>query len=467
MTVVDVAPKTRQELYDQIRESSLEEVIFQEMVRYGFWPEDQPFPEDPEEEVTRKAELNKELSEIRAKFARLHDIEALVRAARKKRMEESKVRQKETKERRLKERQDKAKAWQKRKTKEINYLGEGVSGSLSQYEAETKRLKKQGLPNFKDAAALAKAMDITVNELRFLAFSRKTSPVHHYNRFYIAKKSGGQRLISAPMGRLKKAQNWILENILNKVELHDAAHGFVPERSIVTNAEPHVGADIVVNVDLQNFFPTLTYRRVWGCFKALGYSPALSSIFSLLCTESEVQEVEIDGRTWFIRQGERFLPQGAPSSPALTNIICRRTDKRVTGLAEKLGFTYTRYADDMTFSAEKGAKPGNLLNALRSILHQEGFTIHPDKTRIFHKGRRQEVTGIVVNEKLNINRKTLKRFRATLFQIEKDGPEGKEWGNGGDLLDAIHGYANFVNMVNPEKGAPLVERVNDIIRQYR
>src|SRR5262249_12338200 len=145
-------------------------------------------------------------------------------------------------------------------------------------------------------------------------------------RFKIPKKTGGERLISAPMPRLKKAQYWILDNILRRVEVSDSAHGFLTGRSIVSNARPHVGADLIINLDLKDFFPTVSYKRVKGLFKSLGYSESAASVLGLICTEPDVEEVELDGKRYFVALTDRHLPQGAPTSPSITNILCRRLD---------------------------------------------------------------------------------------------------------------------------------------------
>jgi RNA-directed DNA polymerase len=137
-------------------------------------------------------------------------------------------------------------------------------------------------------------------------------------------------------------------------------------------------------------------------------------------------------------------------------------------MAEHLGFVYTRYADDLTFSAS-GDSLRHICNVLRrteSIVAHEGFTINEQKTRILRKSRQQEVTGVVVNSQLNVSKKELKRFRATLYQIEKEGPEGKHWGNSTDVMASIQGFANFVAMVNPEKGAEFLEQIQRIKGKY-
>jgi retron-type reverse transcriptase len=200
----------------------------------------------------------------------------------------------------------------------------------------------------------------------------------------------------------------------------------------------------------------------------LGYSEAAATIFALLCTEPEIETVELDGRTWYVALSERHLPQGAPSSPAITNMLCRRLDRRLLKMADECGFAYTRYADDLTFSAS-GESLQNICNVLRrteSIVTHEGFAIHPRKTRVMRRSRQQEVTGIVVNAKANIARETLRRFRAVLYQVEKDGPEGKHWGNSPDVIASLRGFANFVYMVSPEKGAEYQRRVRALIEKY-
>ena len=459
-------PATRQELYDRLRQAgSRNAFLLEEMKRLGFWPTNDGVPSVPEQFILREAELERELRALYAEHRRMEDEAALLRQLRKQRLAESRKRREETKLRRERERKDRANQWKKRQETEIGYLGEGVSGGLHHPEPDAPQLKRLNLPVLTDAASVARAMRLSVGELRFLGFSRAVSRTNHYRRFYLPKKTGGQRLISAPMPRLKEAQHWILENILRLVPVHEAAHGFVGGRSIVSNARPHVGAQVVINLDLKDFFPTVTYPRVKGTFRKLGYSEAAATILALLCTEPDVDEAVLDGQTWFIADGERHLPQGAPTSPALTNLLCARLDRRLTGLAAKLGFIYTRYADDLTFSASGEATKN--VNKLRSlvnlIVEGEDFHVHPDKTRVMRPGSRKEVTGIVVNDKPGVDRPTLRKFRALLHQIEQDGIAGKRWGHTDDVLAAIQGYARFVAMVDPDKGKILTARVKVLI----
>ena len=462
-------PRTRQELYDRIRQTSKQEFILEEMIRLGFWATSEQIAVDPTNELKRLGEITKELQQLRQTNARLQNEKQLRQDLLKQRLAESRQKQQETKQRREKERLEKAQKWQQQQQTELTYLGAGVSGGLNNTEGNAERLSNAGLPLLQNAAQIAAAMGISVGQLRFLAFSRKTSPICHYIRFKIPKKTGGDRSISAPMPKLKTAQRWILVNILEKLELHDAAHGFRRDRSIVSNAQPHVKQDAIINFDLKDFFPSISYRRVKGLFQSFGYSEAAATIFGLLCTELEVEAVELDGKTYYVAISDRHLPQGSPASPAITNLLCRRLDRRMTVMAQNLGFSYTRYADDLTFSAtgRNLRYVCNVLQRTEAIAIHEGFTINHQKTRIIRKSRQQEVTGVVVNSHPNIAKETLKRFRATLYQIEKDGLEGKHWGNTTDVMAAIRGYANFVKMVNPQKGAEFIAQIERIENKYR
>ncbi|MEM9463292.1 MAG: reverse transcriptase family protein [Myxococcota bacterium] len=455
--------RRRQELYDRIRSSSKDEVILEEMIRLGFWPHKGPRPADPASERARQRQLEQTLRTLVSESGRLGNVEAMKKEARQRRLAQARDRREQTRRRREEQRAARKAAWAERKAQRIDYLGDEVSTGLSPRASDAARLERHGLPVLHDAAQLAAAMELSVPQLRFLAYDRAVAEHHHYVRFTIPKKTGGERLICAPMPRLKQAQRWVLEQILAPLPTHPAAHGFVPDRSICSNARPHVGAGVVVNLDLRDFFPSVHWVRVRGLFGALGYSPQVATILALLCTARPVDEIELDGRVYYVATGPRALPQGSPASPAITNWLGRRLDARLAGLAAARGFRYTRYADDLTFSAvDRSAAVGSLLAACERIVTDEGFCVHPQKTRVMRAGRRQEVTGLVVNDKLGIDRTTLRRFRALLFQIERDGPKGKHWGHSIDVLASIVGFASYVAMVDPAKGAPLLERARAV-----
>ena len=455
---------TRQQIYDRIRETSKDEYILSEMKKLGFWKPDETQPQVSEQLIQREGELHRELNDLAQKQRRFENQQAMITEMRKSRMEASKKKQLETKQKNAQKRLDKAEKWKLQQQNAIVFLGEDVSGGLNDNESDVEKLNRFGLPHFADALALAEAMKITLGRLRFLAYNRKISTVSHYKRFYLAKKSGGKRLISAPMPILKNAQYWILENILYKVSPTDSAHGFVPERSIVSNAQNHVGQDVVINIDLKDFFPTLTYKRVKGLFQTFGYSQHIATILALICTEPEVEQIAIDGKIYFAATSERRLPQGAPSSPAITNLICYGLDHRFEGIAKKFGFQYSRYADDLTFSAKGNGKKivGQLLWSVKQVIENEGFIIHPDKLSVMRKGSQQKVTGIVVNDKMGIDRNELRKFRALIHQISKTGVEGKTFRQGVNLENSMRGYAEFISMVKPEQGQQFKTQLDTI-----
>jgi hypothetical protein len=461
-------PRNRKELYERIAKGGKDEVILEEMVRLGFWPSLTQVLTDPPAEVQRRHELRQRLITLRDQAAKLRNLAALEKEMKAKRMAESRRRREETKQRRLGDRAAAKVATAEAKTRELRYLGAGVSAGLGKRESDAAALGALGLPVFHTAAELAAAMKLPLGQLRFLAFSREVSTTTHYRRFTIPKRTGGERLISAPRPKLKAAQHWILEHLLEKLQLADPAHGFRAGRSTVSNAVPHVGAAIVINIDLRDFFPTVTYRRVKGLFARLGYSEEVATVLALLCSEPEIAETELDGVVYYVQRGARRLPQGAPTSPAITNALCRRLDRRVAGWAAKRGLVYTRYADDLTVSTKDRAAPvGKLLAFLRKVVAEEGFHVHPEKVRVVRAGRRQEVTGVVVNQRPGVPRDELRRFRALLFQIEKDGPTGKKWGHGSDVLAAALGFASYVKMVDPAKGEALRAKVLALRAKYK
>ncbi|MCW1922232.1 reverse transcriptase family protein [Luteolibacter arcticus] len=460
----------RQEIYDRIRAAGgRDKVILEEMIRKGFWKPGTAETAIPEALLKREAELVSDLRSLTAQQRRYQDREAALKEMRRERLAESRRKQKETEERREQERQARTAAWERRKQDEILHLGDEGSANLNQLESHHDRLARHGLPDFATHRILAQAMLTNVGELRFLAYGRKVAKFSHYRRFLMPKKTGGHRLISAPMPRLKQAQHWILEQILNKVQVHEAAHGFLRERSILTNASPHVGASLVINLDLRDFFPNITWPRVFGLFHALGYSRSVATIFAQLCTEPPVEEVELDGQTWQVATGVRHLPQGAPTSPAITNLLCRRFDARMAGIARKHGFAYTRYADDLTFSSKSGDRDAGrkVLWQVRRVIEEEGFHLHPDKLRTLGKGRRHDVTGLTVNESLSVPRNDVRNFKALLHRMEKSGPVGCTWRGCGDrILARVGGFANYLMMVDAARHADLHKRAMALLKRH-
>ena len=335
------------------------------------------------------------------------------------------------------------------------------------------RFKARKLP---DVAAVLKMLELAdAGELAKLC-RPGTGPGAPYVEFDIAKASGGTRRISAPRQALKTIQRTILSEILSKLPVHDACHGFVPGRSTVSNAAPHQGARVVIKMDLVDFFPSIHYRRVIGLFEHYGYSTEVAEILARLTTHVQVLD---DGRVVW----PGVLPQGAPTSPAIANLVCRRLDMRLAGLAEKAGARYTRYADDLTFSfasdPEKAGRDGDGdgdgdgdFNLGRfcwwvdQICQQEGFSENAGKRRILRSGNQQRVTGIVVNSGMTVPRKARRRFRAILANCRKHGVASQARGRD-NFTDYLRGFAAYIKMVQPELGSKLVAEVEAILAAER
>jgi hypothetical protein len=284
-----------------------------------------------------------------------------------------------------------------------------------------------------------------------------------YVDFQIAKARGGKRTISAPRAPLRAIQRQIHTQILARVPTHEAAHGFVQGRSTLSNAVPHVGAALLLKTDIREFFPTIHYWRVRGMFFALGYGEQVSGALASLCTRRPV--VDPDGDRRVVWPG--LLPQGAPTSPAISNLVCRRLDARLSGLAAKLGGVYTRYADDLSFSfhdAEAVDKldMGRVFWWIDQILQQEGFAEHPGKRQVLRPHRRQLVTGIVVNEHPAIPRDERRRFRAILANCRKHGIDSQARGRD-DFVDMLRGFAAYAFMVSPALGQRWVAEVDELV----
>ncbi|MCU0671888.1 MAG: reverse transcriptase family protein [Myxococcota bacterium] len=351
-----------------------------------------------------------------------------------------------------------------RRATDVIFLGEGVSSQLHDRRAENERLEAFGLPVIVTPEQLAAHLGVTVPRLRWLAFHQEAAQTTHYVQFEVPKRTGGTRVLAAPKADIAAAQTTILETILAKLPLDEAAHGFVTGRSTVTNARPHQGRDLVINLDLSDFFPSVTFPRVRGVFRSFGYSPAIATILALLCTESPRRPLTYDGRSYEVAVGPRALPQGACTSPALSNLVARKLDRRLRGLATKHGLTYTRYADDLTFSAtaEKRSELGMMLARMRHVIEDEGFALNPKKVRVQRKGGRQTVTGIVVNEptKLGLPRTEVRRLRAILHAARIQGLQSQNRERHPDFRAHLAGKIAYLAMIDPARAKPLREALD-------
>jgi RNA-directed DNA polymerase len=362
----------------------------------------------------------------------------------------------------------KKETWLAYKANHIVHLGDGVHWSdktdkdkWDLPDAE-ERAAENELPPLDTPQQLAEALGLTIPQLRWMAYHREAATRIHYYRFTIPKRDGSARPIWAPMRKLKAAQRWILHNIVERLLVHGAVHGFLPGRSTLTNARVHGNARTIVKMDIKEFFPTVTLPRVKGIFRYAGYRDPIATLLALICTEAPREIVQHNGKTYFVALGPRCLPQGAPTSPALTNTLCLRLDQRISAVAKKLGWRYTRYADDLTLSLPEGhkGKPrlGSILGLVKRIVEAEGFTINSTKTRVARSGGRQKITGLVVNgtQPPRVPRKLRRQIRAAIHNMK----QGKALKNG-DTPATLKGYAAYINMTNPQLGKKLLEALGE------
>jgi retron-type reverse transcriptase len=326
---------------------------------------------------------------------------------------------------------------------------------------DAQRLTAQGLPDIATPEALAEFLGISRGTLGWLTAVTAAEEPEHYVAFAIPKRSGDYRVLYAPKPTLKRVQRAVYETILRKVALPDAAHGFVPQRSILTNAGPHAGQYVVVNVDLQDFFPSVTYRRVRGVFQALGYGEDVAIPLALLCTVKPAAKL----REYMGHVHHRQLPQGAPTSPALANLACRRLDARLAGLARKFGATYTRYADDLTFSGDEAFSDavGPFVRLLGQIIRNEGFVVNARKVHIARKGRRQYVTGLVVNDAPGVPRRYRRELRAILHNARRTGLDAQNLLNHPSFAQHLRGRIAFVRTTHPQLANQLDAELNALM----
>ncbi|MBZ0121954.1 MAG: RNA-directed DNA polymerase [Sandaracinaceae bacterium] len=447
-------------LYKLITSQLSEHQVLWRMRELGFWPEGQPIPDEPLDAQEERAKLTKELEQLRKQGAKIANPEKALAQERIRRWQESKKRRAIAKAERAASAKERSEKWKAHKAVALVHAGEEHSAGLQDRESDAAKLASRSLPVLHDAPDLAKAMGIELSALRWLTYHRRAAALVHYHRYTIPKKAGGTRAISAPKPALAKAQEWVLGAILDRLVPEPEAHGFVAEHSVLTNAAPHAKKKIVVNLDLRDFFPSLGFRRVKGLFRKLGYSEHIATLLSLLCTEPPRVEAELDGKVWHVALGERVLPQGACTSPAITNAVCRRLDRRLRGLAGRHGFAYTRYADDLTFSGDDRKKVARLLKSVRAILQSEGFVEHPRKTRVMGSGSRQEVTGLTVNAGVKLGRGDKRRLRAILHNAAKHGLASQNRRDHRDFAAHLAGLVSYASMVEPERAADWKARLD-------
>lgn len=326
------------------------------------------------------------------------------------------------------------------------------------------------LPALATPGDLATWLGLSPEHLDWLADERRghgraTKPaLQHYRYAFLAKHGGAPRLLEAPKPRLKAIQRRILREILAVVPVHGRAHGFVAGRCCLSGAQVHAGEAVVATFDLAQFFPSIGLGRIHGIFRSLGYPWAVARRLAGLCTTVTPAAVFLrlpaddrPDRQVQALHGVPHLPQGAPTSPALANLLAWSLDRRLHGLARAAGANYTRYADDLAFSGDAAFARGlgRFAKAVGTIAREEGFFLNAAKTRTMPRETRQRVTGIVVNAHCNVGRAAFDTLKAILHHCARTGPAAQNCAGVADFRGHLAGRVAWVEQVNPRRGEKL------------
>lgn len=312
----------------------------------------------------------------------------------------------------------------------------------------------------------------TMKNINF--YCNPNNTFHRYRQFKIKKKTGGFRQITAPRNEsfmvLLRYVNEIFKAIYTPSKY---AMGFTTDRSVITNANVHKGQNYILNIDLKDFFPSIEQPRIWKRLQLepFNFTKPVANVLAGLCSMKEIHTMDDGSKKAFY-----ILPQGAPTSPIITNMICDTLDRRLAGLAKRFGLHYTRYADDITFSSMHNVyqKNSEFRKELLRIIQEQGFTINEKKTRLQKVGGRQEVTGIIVSNKLNVTHDYVRNIRNILYIWDRYGygvayakfftkyKEDKGHVKKGepDMVNVINGKLMYMKMVKGNEDSTY-KRLND------
>jgi hypothetical protein len=322
-------------------------------------------------------------------------------------------------------------------------------------------------------ADLAQLLSISPTELAWFADLKRRNvaaldePLRHYRHRWVAKRSGGVRLLETPKLRMKAVQRVILRRVLSSIPVDEAAHGFASGRSPQSFAVGHVGKRVVLRMDLEDFFASITMTRVRAIFARLGYPSAVTAALAGLCCVATPRAALRELRTLALDPQERFntarrllaahLPQGAPTSPALSNLVAFKLDRRLRGLTRSLGASYSRYADDLAFSGDRAFEHriDDFIARVAAIAIDEGFRVRFRKTRVMRSGGRQHLAGLTLNQRLNAPRREVDALRAILHNAAERGAAAQNRAAHPDFRAHLEGRIAWVAATNPEKGARL------------
>lgn len=331
------------------------------------------------------------------------------------------------------------------------------------------------VPEIASVGALASFLGVGDGELAWFADARalertvEDERLRHYRYGFLRRPGRPVRVLERPKRRLKDIQRRILHEILDWIPAHEAAHGFTRGRSVRSHASEHTGQFVVIRLDLEDFFASIAASRAYGIFRTAGYPESVAHSLTALTTNvvpsglwmslpRPADSRQIDAHH---RLGRRLatphLPQGAPTSPALANLAAFRLDRRLTGLAASLEVSYTRYADDLTFSGPvRLVRAANTLRrAVAEIAREEGFAVNDHKSLLATRAGRQRVCGVVVNERLNVPRYEYDILKAILHHSRVHGPASQNREAVPDFRAHLLGRLSWIESLNPKRGEKL------------
>ncbi len=359
----------------------------------------------------------------------------------------------------------------------------GQTGAVVRPVVATQMLTNRWrLPTIDHLADLADFLDLDPGDLdwfsdpRRLARSASDVRLAHYRVSHRPARSGAVRVLEAPKPRLKVIQRRLLDEVASLVPPHEAARGFRPGGSVGSYAAPHAGRPVVLRLDLEAFFASVSVGRVYGIWRTAGYPEPVAHCLAGLVTSvlpraawrtvpAPTDDTLLDAH-W--RLGRRLaaphLPQGAPTSPALANLAAFRLDVRLTALARSWGGRYTRYADDLAFSGDAGWGRGTsrLIDAIEMIVQDEGFRLNARKTRVMPRAGRQRLAGLVVNDRPRVAREEVDVLRAILHNCRRDGPSSQNRAGVPAWEEHLRGRIAWVAQHDPVRGARLGAVHDDI-----
>ena len=329
------------------------------------------------------------------------------------------------------------------------------------------------VPQIDTLAHLSSMLHVNSGELEWFAdprhWNRNAGPrLRHYRHAWLQRPGRVPRLLEIPAPRMRSIQRTVLQELLYPLEIHDAAHGFVPGRGAVSGAALHTGEELVLNLDLVSFFARVTAGQVFGALRSAGYTEPVAHRLVGICTHivppailSTMPSGGNPEQRFALRQAlsAPHLPQGCPTSPMLANLALHRLDGRLTGLAAAFDGTYTRYADDLTFSGggKLARNPGYFIQIATQIIQDTGHALNTHKSRVRNASQRQSVTSVVVNEHTNVSRSEFDQIKATIHNCKVYGPDSQNREEHADFRAYLAGRIAWISSVNQHRGARLLE----------